>query len=208
MKAKIKLGLADLTPEEKCAKGTLAVTNGDEDPAVPGNGPVLAALETATTALGAAKQKLTDLLNEVTAQRIVLAQAGAAFDLAYADAASFTESATSCDAEAMSGAGFELRNKPGPVQPVGQVQDLTVRLNGKTGASKLSWKPEENAVFYIAQCNTDLANENGWKDVAKVTKARATVQGAEAGKPCYFRVQAWNSKGDGPWSGIASRPVL
>jgi hypothetical protein len=184
------------------------IENGTDNPKVPGNGALITALTTENDKLKAAAGELTGLEAAIKEKRAEIRRLRASTLEEAKKLAVFTESATEGEEEGILSAGWDVRLGPSPVQAVAQVQNLKVKLNGKSGVSKLSWDTDPNAVLYVIECSEDPTDATSWKEADKVTESKVELDGAVAGKKCWFRVAAFNKLGQGPWSQEAGRPVL
>ena len=204
----IVINVAKLNLADKLVKGQDIITKSTANPSVPGNATVLAEFVTAQGGLEAA-------INAEVASRSALPPKMTARETA-ADAwmtklnslASFTESATEGDAEAIESAGFAVRAARTPPQPLAAPINVEANTNGTPGHTLLTWKPLGGAKSYVVQMSPDPISANSWTFSTNCTKASADVNGAEAGRRFWYRVAGVNAKGQGPWSEPACRPVM
>jgi hypothetical protein len=206
--AKIKIGARGLSNVKKCAKGTEIITKGTGNVHAPGNEALLGEFATVNTKLLTVDGEVQALKTTLKEKQALLRTTVTEWHGAAGSLASFTESATKGVPEKVLSTGFDVRAAAQASQPVGQVQNLRVRLNGKEGYSKLTWKADPNAVTYFIESTETPGDPASWKRSATTTEAKATVNGATAGKKCSYRVAAFNSLGQGPWSDTAERPVM
>lgn len=175
---------------------------------VPGNATTLNNFSTATAAVSDAYMAVQTAEATLKSARITLRQNEATWIDSRATLATFTEAVTNGDPEKILTTGFDVRNARTPQQPVSQVLNLRVQLNGMAGKTKLSWDTQLAADSFIIQCGTDPADFSTFKFFACSPDSRFEGAGAEPGKACYFRVAAVNRLGTGPWSDVGARPVM
>ena len=192
----------------KCERGASIVAKSTDNPLVPGNAAQLAIFSTTQDALVAANA-------EVEAVRSTLAQVLASRDVAeqkwdgeVAQLAVLTQAVTNGDPVAMLSAGFGVRGQNTPPQPLPAPENVTAGTNGSPGITKVRWRGLAGAVSYLVESSPDPITGTSWRQVATPTKASCEVDGAEPGKPCWFRVAGVNPLGVGPWSAPALRAVM
>jgi hypothetical protein len=208
--SKIKINVSNLPVAEKLARGATFQAMGASNPNVPGNGPVLAELATAQTALQAALLACEEARN-VSKQRTAECQvAMVTWMNSVTNVASFTQSVTGGDAGKMLSAGFEVCNPPTPL-PVPElvaVTGVTVALDAMPGHSEVSWNPVPGADGYLVQGSADPITATSWlwPEIAMATQCGCN--GALPGQKYWYRVAAFNGAGQGPWSSPTERPVM
>jgi hypothetical protein len=206
--SQIRLGISQLTLEQKLTLGQNIITASTSNPNVPGNTAVLAAFTTTQTAL---EDKLAAAVAaRATSKTCTTEQndAEAAWVAKLVALASFTQSATAGDQAKIESAGFSVRGTPAPLPVPDQVMSLNVLLNGSPGHSKLIWEPVAGAEGYLVQGSPDPITPLSWTQSIVSTKTTFLGNGATAGQKYWFRVAAFNAAGQGPWSEPASRPVM
>ena len=206
--SQIRLGLSRLTIEQKLTLGQNIITASTSNPNVPGNTAVLAAFSTTQTAL---EDKLAAAVAARSTSKTCTTEqddAEALWDDKLVALASFTQSATGGNAAKIESAGFGVRGTPTPVPLPEQVMSLNVMLNGSPGHSKLNWEGVSGADGYLVQGSPDPITATGWTQSIVSTKTTFLGNGATAGQKYWFRVAAFNARGQGPWSEPASRPVM
>lgn len=115
---------------------------------------------------------------------------------------------TEGEPEAVLSTGLDLKAEPSPAQELDAPTNLRVATNGTPGKTKISVDPLPGAVLYIIEQSPDPITAESWDEVAKTTKPKCMLEGAEPGKKSWFRVAAVNSLGQGPWSDPVARPVM
>ena len=192
----------------KCERGASIITMSTDNPLVPGNAGQLASFSTAQDALvdsNAEVEAVRAKLAEVLARRDAAEQE---WDREIALLAVTTQAATKGDTGAMLSAGFGVRGRNTPPQPLPAPENVTAATNGSPGTTKVRWPGLPGAVSYLVEMSTDPFARTGWRQVATPTKASCEVEGAEPGRPAWFRVAGVNPLGTGPWSAPAQRPVM
>lgn len=208
--AKIKINVANLPVAEKIQRAASFLAMGASNPNVPGNGPVLAELTTAQTALEAAVLACEEARNVAKQRTAECHTALAAWMTAVTNVASYTQSATGGDAGKILSAGFEVCNPPTP-QPVPElvaVTGVSVTLNGQPGHSNVSWAPVPGADGYLVQGSPDPFTPTSWQWPEIALKTHCECNGANPGQKYWYRVAAFNAGGQGPWSSPTERPVM
>lgn len=193
---------------EKCSRGELVITKSMDNPLVPGNAEQLADFvqrQEALVAKNAEVEAARTALATVLIERDAFEQE---WDRGIALLATFTEAATRGDQSAILSAGFGVRGRNAPPQPLTAPEAVSARTNGTPGTTKLNWTGLDGTVAYVVEMSPDPATPAGWRPVAFPTKASCEVPGAEPGKQCWFRVAGVNPLGRGPWSAPALRPVM
>ena len=206
--AKIKIDVTRLSVAQKLVASAEFINLGTGNPNVPGNAALLTALTTAQTALQAAEcaaEEARTVAKQRTKDR------DAALDgwtTAVNNLAGFTQSATGGDPGKILSAGFDVCKPPTPVPTPEGVLGLTVQLNGSPGHSRVSWNATDGADGYLLQGSPDPMTPSSWRTPVISMKTKIDANGAAPGEPYWYRVAAFNSGGQGPWSQPASRPVM
>ena len=204
----LALNISNLSIAQRLTVGTRYLSMGDANPNVPGNGPslaVLSAAQTALTAADAAYEEARQNCKRLMEQRDV---ALANWNAAAMGLGVFTESATGGVEAKILSAGFDIKAAPQPPQPVQQILNVRVLFNGTPGYSDVRWKRDPRAEAYVVECCQDPITESGWRNMGTVTEPKYTGNGAIPGKPCWYRVAGVNKLGQGVWSEPALRPVM
>jgi len=208
--AKIKTDVAGRSLPQKLEKGQLVITKGTDNPNAPGNEELVAALAEAQVELKAAvaaagSARLTSIQRTME-QAVAEKKWRARFNAL----ASFTEAVTGGDPTKMLGTGFDVRAEGTPTrsQPELPVVRIIVKLNGTPGHAKLTWDSLPGADGYLVQGSADPKAETSWVAAGITMKTSMSVNGASPGQSYWYRVAAFNSVGEGPWSLPAARPVM
>ena len=197
-----------LSVVDKCVRGAVIITSSADNPLVPGNAAQLADFvprQEALVAKNAAVESARSTLAALMAERAVAEEE---WDRGIAYLAGVTEALTNGDRTAMLSAGFGVRGRNAPPQPLPAPREVSARTNGTPGITKLNWTGLEGAVSYVVEMSPVSSDDADWRQVATPTKASCEVPGAEPGQPCWFRVAGVNPLGRGPWSSPARRPVM
>ena len=206
--AKIKIDVTDLSVAQKLIKSAEFVNMGTGNTNVPGNAALITALAAAQTALNTAEcaaEETRTLSKQRTSDRDA---ALAVWTTAVTNLAGFTQSATGGDAGKILSAGFDVCKPPTPVPTPEGVLGLTVQLNGSPGYSRVSWDAAAGADGYLLQGSPDPITATSWQTPVISKKTKVNANGASPGEKYWYRVAAFNSGGQGPWSQPASRPVM
>ena len=206
--SKVKLGLADLTPDETVALANTIKTamTGNANFATPN--PTLAALgtliTTAQTKIGAYNSAVattqTTLSDRDTS---ILALRGGMTTLA-----AYVENVTGGDKIKIESAGMPVRNAALPIGPMTQVANLAVSASEFDGALDVSWDPVRGAGTYEIWASIDPVTASSWafKDVSNITAL--TLGGFTSGAKMWLRVRAVGADNNkGPWSDPAAKTV-
>jgi len=197
-----------LSIPEKLVKGQDIITMSTDNPNVPGNAALVAALSTAQADLVAANSAFEQGRQDCKQMMSARDAALETWNAAVSGLASFTESATGGDATDILSAGFSVKAPPSPPQPVGQVMNVVVSFTGDPGYSEVRWKRESNADAYVVECSQEPITDTSWKNMGTVAEVKYVGNGAIPGQKCWYRVSAVNRAGRGPWSVPALRPVM
>lgn len=205
--ANIVINASKLNPLEKVTRGQDIITKSTNNPLVPGNATVLAAFVTAQQALDEAIDAEVAARTSVSAKMTARENAVEEWVTKVNALAGFTEGATDGDAEAIESAGFAVRAPRTPPQALPPPTRVMVETNEKPGYSDLTWDPVYGAKSYVIQSTATPNDPESWAYSFSCTASKAEVNGAEVGKPHWYRVEAVNAKGQSPWSEAAARPV-
>ena len=197
-----------LSIADKIVKGQEIITKSTGNPNAPGNAAAVAAFLAAQEDLIAANDAHTAALGTLDTRMAGRITALNNWLVALSGLAGLTQSVTGGVEEKILSTGFEVRRPPAPTPPLGAPGPLSAKLNGSPGVTKLSWPPLAEAKSYLVEQSPEPVTETSWVQVDTPTKASCAVAGAEPGKVYWFRVAAVGSNGAGPWSGVASRPVM
>lgn len=206
--ARIKMDVTNLRLASKLSKGASLVTMGTDNPNVPNNGAVIAAMAAAQAALEAAEEAAIEARNiakQRTAERDAALEA---WMQAVWNLASFTQSATGGDPGKILSAGFDIWNSPVPQPVPGPVTGITVALNDQPGHSKISWNDVAGADGFLVQGSPDPITPTSWTTPVICKKTKLDANGASPGEKYWYRLAAFNSAGQGPWSEPVQRPVM
>lgn len=193
---------------EKCVRGQIIIGMSTDNPRVPGNAAAVAAfsaLQDELVATNAALEVARSTLNELLAKRDT---AEKRWDRGVAQLAVTTEALTNSNPVDILSTGFGVRPTDGRPQPLPAPGGLQAATNGSPGKTKLRWDGSHGAVIYLIEMSLDAGDPVTWKFKTTSTKTSCEVEGAEPGKPAWFRIAAVNAIGQGPWSGPAQRPVM
>jgi hypothetical protein len=122
--------------------------------------------------------------------------------------ASLTEALANGDPSAILSTGFGVRGRNARPQHLPAPTQLRASTNGVPGRTELRWRGVRGATFYLIEMSLGPGIDGPWKQVLTSTTASCELDGAEPGKPAWFRVAAVNPAGPGPWSQPIPRPVV
>ena len=202
--AKVKLDLANKTPEQKVTFGTTVETKMTGNPDFVTPVPALTALNGARVALNTAILGAAAARDASIQATSVLGQKETAFDLVITQLGNYVETTSGGDAAKIQGAGMEVQAGRQPPAPMPQVQNLSATGGDAAGECDLNWQPVKNARNYIVEMSPDPVTPTSWAQAGLPTKSRFTVSGLVSGAKYWFRVAASGSQGPGPWSDPAT----
>ena len=206
--SQIKLGLGQLSVPEKLTLGQGIITASTSNPNVPGNAAALAAFTATQTALSGKRAAAATARTTSKTCTTDQANAEAAWTAKLLALATFTQSVTDGEALKIESADFAIRGTSVPLPLPEQVMSLNVLLNGSPGYSKLYWEAAPDADGYLVQGSPDPIAATSWTQ--SIVSKKTTFHGnrATAGEKYWYRVAAFNSAGQGPWSAVVERPVM
>jgi hypothetical protein len=207
--AKVKLGLAQLSPDEVISLGNQIKTALTGNATFTSPNPTLTTLAmlitTATTKV--AVQKASQLsATQATADRDA---AMLALETALTSLASHVENVSGGDRVKIESAGMSVKSVAAPIGQLEQVQNVSITAGDSEGRLDLQWDPVRGAKNYQIQTSTDPNVPTGWslKDTSSASKLSLT--GLTSGQKVWLRVRAKASKNvhDGAWSDPATKIV-
>jgi len=206
--ATIALNVSGLPTLAQLAKGQDVITKGTNNALVPGNADELAEFVTAQADFETANAACEAAKSTSKAKTAARQAAQRVWKAKFKAMAAKTEDITQGSPEALLSAGFDVKADATPPQPLEAPTNLRAPTNGTPGVTKLSADPLPGAVtFLVEMCAAPIVEDN-WEQVATPTKPSCTVDGAEAGKKCWFRMAGVNVASLGPWSAPVARPVM
>jgi Fibronectin type III domain len=115
--------------------------------------------------------------------------------------ASYVQTASNGNTDAIISAGFLVRGAPVPVGNLGAPMNLNLTLNGTAGMMYLDWTPVLNARAYNIQVSPADTMDRVWQPIRTSTTVRQMFENMELGKTYAFRVAAvGGASGQSPWS--------
>jgi hypothetical protein len=207
--AKVKMGLADLSPDDvvSLANQIKTAMTGNANFATPN--PTLTVVGTA----------ITTATNKVAAQKAAQQAAKQATD--DRDAAiialialltslvSYVENITGGDSVKIESAGMSVKAPNAPVGPLGQVQNLSASAGDEAGRLDLQWDPVRGNKGYEIQTTSDPNVASSWQLVASCSGSRWLLENLTSGQKLWVRVRAKAPKkaNFGAWSDPATKIV-
>jgi hypothetical protein len=115
--------------------------------------------------------------------------------------ASYVQSASNGNTNAIVSAGFLVRSAPTPVGNLSAPVNLLLSLNGTPGMMYLEWSPVINARGYNIQMAPADTLAREWQPIRTCTGTKQMFEGMELGKVYAFRISAvGGASGSSPWS--------
>jgi hypothetical protein len=205
--AKVAMNLNNLSVNEKIAKGRAALTaaGSPEGVAVLGTpAPAeVAALLAATDALEVARDDREAKANAALLATQGLADAEAAFNLAFSNYGRMGQNKSGGDATSIRAIGLDVVGVAVAISMT-QVLNLSVTAGDEEGSLDAQWDPVRGARIYKVQISTDLTSPpQNWTDKSNPTRSRCTMSGLTSGQKLWVRVKAIGANDEGPWSDVA-----
>lgn len=207
--AKVKLGLASLSPDEvvSLANQVKTAMTGNANFTTPN--PPLASVTTLTTTATtkvAAQKAAQAAAKQATDDRDA---AVAALVLALTSLAAYVENTSGGDPVKIASAGMSVKASNAPVGPLGQVQNLSITAGDSEGRLDLQWDPVRGAKNYEIQTSLDPNVPANWKLVDTSSASHLSLEGLASGQKIWVRVRAKAPKraNDGAWSDPATKIV-
>jgi hypothetical protein len=197
----VKSGVYDMTDSELVSATSSVVVCMKDNARFPNPTPSLDFVD-------AANQELQAVLNQIAQIKIALRSAMARRDAIrktveanYRAEASYVQSASNGNTNAIVSAGFLLRATPSPVGNLAAPVGLNLTLNGTIGVMYLTWAPVDKARSYMIQVSDAATLERDWKSLRISTATKQKVDNLEPGKTYAYRIAAiGGASGQSPWS--------
>jgi hypothetical protein len=206
--AKVKLGLQNLSPEEKIAQANTIKTalTGNANFTTPN--PTLAALGTLITT---AQTKVAAYDSACAAADTALADRDAALVALCAgltQEAAYVENVSGGDRVKIESAGMSVRADGAPVGGPTQVLTLVLTEGDREGAIDAAWDAVRGAKSYEVQTSADPVSGTSWSFKMTAGKSSATLNSLTSGSRLWVRVRAIGAENAaGPWSDPAVKTV-
>ena len=205
----VKLGLAELTIEEKIQLAA------NIDKALTGNAnfptpnPTLASLKTAASALGTKAAFAADIRKQSQIATLAQDTAEDALDAALTTLGSYVETTSGGDEAKILSAGMAVKAAATAAGLLPAPGPVAATTGDGAGEVDLVWPRLTGAKSFVIQHAADPAAPDGdWKFATTSTKSSATVTGLVGGTRYWFRVAATGSAGQSPWSSpVTARAV-
>ena len=111
------------------------------------------------------------------------------------------------DAVKMLSLGLPLAAPKAPAHVPAAPESLRAVPTASAGEAELRWvRPMLRCMFEV-QAQAAPLHEDGWKYVNTCSRQKVRVQGLTSGDLYWFRVRAFNARGHGPWSQLASARI-
>ena len=193
--SKVKIGFSGLTIPQKIerARDIVIRMTGNANFVTPN--PTLAVMTLAINALETAALAASHGGTNLTAAMHVKEKD---VDAKIDTLAAYVQEASGGDETKILSSGFDVRKTRTPASVPAQVIDLTGSFGDFPGQVKLHCKVVTGADGYVRQVSYDGGNT--WSPSVNSSKTRMVVDGLSSGSNYWFRVAAFNRKGDGPFS--------
>lgn len=200
--AKIALGLARLTLNEKLALGRYIVIemtgNTNFAKPIPTLVEITAAIDAVEAAQSAAinggKEATVMLHNKIKTLDDLLTRVG-----------QYVEYTSNGDETKILSAGIRVKAKPTPVGPMPKPNGFKIDSTDRSGELECRIDSITGAKSFVFQVNTLPDNEDSWKNGAISPKPKAVISGLTSGTKYFVRVAAIGAAGQGPWSDVIQR---
>jgi len=205
----VKLGLAELTIEEKIQ---LAANVGQ---ALTGNAtfttpnPTLASLKATAESLGTKTAFAADIRKQSQIATLAQEDAEDELDAQLTTLGSYVENTSKGDEAKILSAGMAVKATASATGSLSAPGPVAAATGDDAGEVDLIWPRLAGAKSFVIQYATDPnAPDGDWKFATTSTKSSATVTGLVAGTRYWFRVAATGSAGQSPWSSpVTARAV-
>ncbi len=118
---------------------------------------------------------------------------------------SYVGSRSAGDAELISSAGFKVKLKRQPSQPMEAPPNLRAKRSPRPGTLELRWGAVKNRRIYEVLMTTGHPTDaDAWHLLGSTSRNHFTVEHLASDQVHYFRVQAIGALGAGPLSDISS----
>jgi hypothetical protein len=206
--AKVKLGLRDLSPDEKVDLANTIKTAMTGNANFPTPNPPLATIGTLTTT---AQTKIAlcnttrALLDTQLSDRDV---ALTALSNGLTQEADYVQNASGGDKVKIESAGMSVRDDAAPIGTPTQVLNLVLTEGDFEGTLDVAWDKVRGASSYEIQISVDPITPTSWAFKQSASKSSATIQGLTSGAKLWVRVRAIGAGNTpGPWSDPATKVV-
>ena len=206
--AKVKLGLRDLSPDEKVdlANTIKTAMTGNANFTTP-NPP----LATIATLITNAQTGINAHNSAKATEQTALATRDVnirALENGMTQLADYVQNVSGGDRVKIESAGMSVRDDAAPVGPPTQVLDLVVTAGDNDGTLDAGWDPVRDASGYESQVSIDPISSSSWTLKQTASKSSATIVGLNSGTRMRVRVRAVGAgNATGPWSDPATKMV-
>ncbi len=205
----VKLGLAELTIEEKIQLATNIEVALTGNPSFTTPDPTLASLRATADNLGNKTAAAADIRAQSQIATITQDDAEDQLDAALTTLASYVESTSKGDEAKILSAGMQVKAAAIPTGPLPAPGSVAATVGDGAGEVDLAWPKLAGSKSYVIQYATDPnAPDDDWKFSTTCTKSSATVSSLIPGTRYWFRIAATGSAGQSPWSSpVTARAV-
>ena len=202
----VKSGVYDFTDDKLTADTSNVVTCMKDNPRFPNPTPSLERLDSDNQDM---KSLMAELARAKTLVCTVAARLKAKRKIVEANfraEASYVQSASNGNTNAIISAGFLVRATPAPVGDLPAPVKLNLTLNGDIGFMQLGWEAVGKARSYNIQISEAGTMARDWKPFRTTSSTKQSISGLEPGKTYAFRIAAvGGASGQSPWSREAWR---
>lgn len=201
--AQVKLGLGDMTIDEKRQFAQTILARMDNNPNFPTPTPPLSTIDDLVTNLDAALSTIEVTRSSLQQQ---MENRGLRVDLleeALELLAKYVDLQSGGDPQKILSSGMQLRQPPAPVGPMPKVTGLVAESGPDSLQIKLRWKTVRGRQSYAIEAATPNGNPDApgaFQLIGVSSAARFTAVSLEALSRYWFRVRAIGAAGPGPWS--------
>src|ERR1051326_251650 len=206
--AKVKLGLKNLTPDQKIdlANTIKTAMTGNANFTTPN--PTLAAYGTLITT-GQTKINAYNLLKAQTETALSDRDAAIrALDNGTTQLGDYVQNVSGGDQTKIESAGMSVRDDASPIGTPTQVLNLVLTEGDFEGTLDVAWDKVRGASSYEIQTSPDPITPTSWAFKQSASKSSATLQSLTSGAKLWVHVRAIGAGNTpGPWSDPATKVV-
>jgi hypothetical protein len=195
---KVKAGLRGLTPTMKLLRSRIVLEQMSNNPSFPNPVPSMAELAQACDELEEANRAALDRGRMACLRKRV---AVTRMDEMLTRLAGYVNSAADGDTTRLLSSGFELVKAPEPISSLPQPQGLRALRTPYPDQLELRWHTVRGSLIYEVEEALDSdTGERTWQRLCMTSKPRLTVTEREPGRIYVFRVCAFGTKVQSPYS--------
>ena len=197
----VKSGVYDMTDTELVSATSSVVICMKGNARFPNPTPSLDFVDAANQELQAALIQIAQIKTALRSAMAKRDQIRKTVEANYRAEASYVQSASNGNTNAIVSAGFLLRATPSPVGNLAAPVGLNLTLDGTVGVMYLTWTLVEKARSYMIQISDAATMERNWKALRMSTVTKQMIDNLEPGKTYAYRIAAiGGASGQSPWS--------